>query len=152
MRRHLTLLTICCGVWFLSGKQASAQTTTTRPKPWGRVSFYTNSSRTAVDGLPVRTFNELTSSVTYQYPELTEDGLEYGVDLRHSAYSMEARPDRVSIYEGFVGARFGDGVYKLRAGHVWLNDLGALGSLAGAAFIPVALWFTVRDRLRARRG
>jgi MPBQ/MSBQ methyltransferase len=27
----------------------------------------------------------------------------------------------------------------------------ALGSLAGAAFIPVALWFTVRDRL-ARRG
>ena len=29
----------------------------------------------------------------------------------------------------------------------------ALGSLAGAAFIPVALWFTLRDRLgRARRG
>jgi MPBQ/MSBQ methyltransferase len=29
----------------------------------------------------------------------------------------------------------------------------ALGSLAGAAFIPVALWFTLRDRLgRGRRG
>jgi MPBQ/MSBQ methyltransferase len=27
----------------------------------------------------------------------------------------------------------------------------ALGSLAGAAFIPVALWFSLRDRLRARR-
>jgi MPBQ/MSBQ methyltransferase len=27
----------------------------------------------------------------------------------------------------------------------------AAGSLAGAAFIPVALWFTVRDRLRRRR-
>jgi hypothetical protein len=24
----------------------------------------------------------------------------------------------------------------------------ALGSLAGAAFIPVALWFTARERLR----
>ena len=29
----------------------------------------------------------------------------------------------------------------------------ALGSLAGAAFIPVALWFTLRDRIgRRRRG
>jgi MPBQ/MSBQ methyltransferase len=28
----------------------------------------------------------------------------------------------------------------------------ALGSLAGAAFIPVALWFTLRDRLARRRG
>jgi MPBQ/MSBQ methyltransferase len=28
----------------------------------------------------------------------------------------------------------------------------ALGSLAGAAFIPVALWFTLRDRLSGRRG
>jgi MPBQ/MSBQ methyltransferase len=27
----------------------------------------------------------------------------------------------------------------------------AAGSLAGAAFVPVALWFTVRDRLRRRR-
>ena len=27
----------------------------------------------------------------------------------------------------------------------------ALGSLAGAAFIPVALWFTLRDRIAARR-
>jgi MPBQ/MSBQ methyltransferase len=28
----------------------------------------------------------------------------------------------------------------------------AIGSLAGAAFIPVALWFTLRDRLAARRS
>jgi MPBQ/MSBQ methyltransferase len=27
----------------------------------------------------------------------------------------------------------------------------ALGSLAGAAFVPVALWFTLRERLRGRR-
>jgi hypothetical protein len=28
----------------------------------------------------------------------------------------------------------------------------ALGSLAGAAFIPVALWFTLRDRVAGRSG
>jgi MPBQ/MSBQ methyltransferase len=28
----------------------------------------------------------------------------------------------------------------------------ALGSLAGAAFIPIALWFTLRDRVAAARG
>ncbi len=101
------------------------------PKPWGRVSFFTNTSRTLVDGLPARDFNELTSAVTYQYPDLEDAGLEYGLDLRHSGYSVKSRPDRVSIYEGYVGARFADGVLKARLGHVWLNDLGALGAVAG---------------------
>jgi hypothetical protein len=101
------------------------------PRPWGRVSFFTNSSRTESGDAPRRDFNELTSSVTYQFPELDTNGFEYGVDLRHSAYTVQPRPDRVSIYEGYVGARMFDGVLRVRAGHVWLNELGALGAVAG---------------------
>jgi hypothetical protein len=103
----------------------------TDPKPWGRIAFFTNSSRTAVTGVPARGFNELATSITYQFPELDSDGLEYGVDVRHSAYSAATRPDRVSVYEGFVGGRFADGMVRARVGHVWLNDLGALGAVAG---------------------
>ena len=41
------------------------------------------------------------------------------------------RPDRVSLYEGFAGARLSGGRVRIRGGHLWMNDLGALGSLAG---------------------
>jgi len=127
--RTSTLVLATLAATVLPASSAGAQTTD--PRPWGRVAFFTNTARTAVDGLPVRTFNELATSVTYQFPELDDDGLEYGLDVRHSAYSVSTRPDRVSIYAGFVGGRFADGVVRARAGHVWLNDLGALGSVAG---------------------
>ena len=130
MRLRCLFMSIAASVLLFPAQPAFAQTTM-KAKPWGRVSFFTSSSRTTVEGSPTRGFNELTSSVTYQFPELTEDGLEYGVDLRHSLYGSQTRPDRVSLYEGYVGARFGGGVFKARAGHVWLNDLGALGSVAG---------------------
>src|SRR5215813_4759546 len=118
MRRAATVVT---ALVVAGAVAAPARAQSTDPKPWGRVSFFTNTSRTLVDGLPARNFTELTTAVTYTYPDLDDDGYEYGLDMRHSTYRMTSRPDRVSIYEGYVGGRFGDGLVKAKFGHVWLN-------------------------------
>lgn len=102
-------------------------------KPWGRVSFYTNVSDSESDGVPPVRYGEFITTVTYQMPDQPGDGFEYGVDLRESTFSgAAARPQRVSIYEGYLGARLAGGAVRARVGHLWLTDLGALGSVAGA--------------------
>lgn len=118
-------------------EHASAQTAAEvpAPHPTGRVSFYSNLAQTDVDGLPSMHFGELTTSVMLQAPaDLADDGLDYGVDARESGYTGTTRSRRVSIYEGFVGVRLGQGTIRARVGHLWLTDLGSLGSLAGAMF------------------
>ncbi|OYV99823.1 MAG: hypothetical protein B7X11_05000, partial [Acidobacteria bacterium 37-65-4] len=75
---------------------------------------------------------EFATSFTFRTPDIDAAGLEAGIDLRHTGYSLANRPQRVSIYDGFVGARLGArGQFRLRAGHMWLSDLGTAGALAG---------------------
>ena len=106
----------------------------TKPRPWSRVSFFTNSSvMTAEDGTATP-FTELTTAFSYQLPEVDENGADYGVDVRFSASGPGSRPSRASVYEGFVGQRMGNGAVRFRLGHVWLADMGSLGSLAGGVF------------------
>ena len=52
----------------------------------------------------------------------------------YAALLRRVAPRALSIYEGFVGARMADGAVEFRVGHLWLNDLGSLGSLAGGVF------------------
>jgi len=107
-----------------------AQTSSSRP--YGRIAFYTTSSRYQVDGLPApTTMSEFITTVTFRSPDDTTDGLDYGLDLRHAGYAAEERSPRVSVYDGWVGGRFRDGSVRARVGQMWLNDLGALGSVAG---------------------
>ena len=102
-------------------------------RPYGRVSFYTTSTRFQVSGLPSPTvLSEFITTVTFRAADAESDGLDYGLDLRHAGYAAEGRAARVSIYDGWVGARLHDGAVRARVGHMWLNDLGALGSVAGA--------------------
>lgn len=115
------------------GAAQGFSTAAARPRPWSRVSFFVNTAAGESDGIARPVFTELTTSFTYQLPDSDDAGAEYGVDLRYGSYSGSHRPERVSIYEGFVGARLADGALRLRAGHVWLNDLGALGAVAGGA-------------------
>ena len=119
-----------------------AQSSASLPRPWGRVSFFSNIAQTGVDAGPSRGFGEFTSSLTYQMPDRDDDGFEYGIDLRHSGFDAIGRSQRLSIYDGFVGGRMGDGTIKARIGHMWLTDLGALGSVAGGLV-------EVRQRARA---
>lgn len=102
-----------------------------KPRPWSRVSFYASSSRTTVEGSASRDFTELTTAFSYQLPDVDEGGVDYGIDARYSAFSQEGRPARTSIYEGFIGVRAMGGRLRARAGHLWLTDVGALGSIAG---------------------
>ena len=130
-RRYLPL---ALGAFALAGSSVSAQSTTS-PRPWGRVSFFVNTSAAQADGAQQgSSFTDATTSVTYQFPDVDGSGAEYGVDLRYSVYSGAERPARVSIYEGYIGGRFANGAMRVRAGNLWLTDLGALGSVAGGLF------------------
>jgi hypothetical protein len=105
------------------------------PKPDGRVSFYMTTTRRSPEGGEAKTGFDFATSFTFRTPEVDSRGLEAGVDLRHTGYSASERPQRVSVYDGFVGARLGErGQFRARAGHMWLPDLGTAGALAGGLF------------------
>ncbi len=104
-----------------------------KPRPWSRVSFFTNSSQITVNDGDTRSFAELSTAFSYQLPDMDERGADYGIDVRYATFRGVSRPDRVSLYEAFAGARLAGGT-RFRIGHVWLNDLGSLGSLAGGLF------------------
>jgi hypothetical protein len=100
------------------------------PRPTGRASFYTHGAR--IDSGDVsRSYGEFTTAITFQLPDRAGDGLEYGLDLRHSAYTLEGRQPRLSLYDAYVGQRLAGGALGVRAGHMWLNELGGLGAFAG---------------------
>ena len=111
---------------------AWAQTTPPPPRPSGRVSFYTTADMRRPDGAEASTGFEFATSFTFRTPDIDDSGLEAGVDLRHTGYSVAGRPQRMSIYDGFAGVRLGArGQFRMRAGHMWLPDLGTAGALAG---------------------
>lgn len=105
---------------------------TFKPRPWSRISFFSNTARTTPDEGPARDWREMSTAFSYQLPESDEAGLDYGVDARASMYPQGERPDRIALYEAFAGARVLDGRLRARVGHVWMTELGSLGSVAGA--------------------
>jgi hypothetical protein len=100
--------------------------------PQGRVAIYTSGAHASQPGGFTTSYGDVMTAVSYSFLDRTTDGVEYGFDMRHTAYTIEGRQPRVSIYNGFVGARLADGHASVRAGHLWLDDLGGLGALAGA--------------------
>jgi hypothetical protein len=136
--RHLArALVITAAAVFGISTAASAQgfsAPVIKPKPWSRVSVFTNSSDTKVDNGTSSTFTEVTTAFAYQLPDTDDNGADYGLDLRYTDSSIAMRPNRLSIYEAFIGARLGDGRARVRVGHLWLTDLGSLGSIAGGVF------------------
>ena len=135
MTRRVIAALVCAGLGLAESAAAQGfSLTATKPRPWSRISFFTNSSVMTADDGTTTTFTELSTAFSYQLPEMDENGADYGVDVRFAAYAPGSRPDRVSLYEGFVGQRLGNGAVRFRLGHIWLNDLGSLGSLAGGVF------------------
>lgn len=131
MRRHL-LLAACA---LLCPVTPSWAQSSSPPRPDGRVSFYVTTERRTGDGGEPRTGFDFATAFTFRTPEVDDAGLDAGVDLRVTRYSATERPQRVSLYDGYAGARLGSrGQFRVRAGHMWLPDLGTAGALAGGLF------------------
>lgn len=132
MQQIVRCVPLIAVAWFLAGAAATAQTSTFgAPRPLARVSFFVWGTQWRTPDQPSVTSRELQTSVTYQTPELDGDGVDVGLDVRHTQYNIEGRDPRLAIYDGFIGARVAGGALRLKAGHMWLNDLGSLGSVAG---------------------
>jgi hypothetical protein len=101
-------------------------------RPTGRVSIYINSAgRNWDDGTRQRD-TDISTGATFESARTDDNGMEFRLDLRHTRYSTPGRADRLSLYDGFAGARFGgDTQVRIRAGHMWLQDLGTMGAVAG---------------------
>jgi hypothetical protein len=117
---------------------------------WARVSFYANvASTTGIDGSS-SSFSEIVTNVAAQSAQHTGNGFEYGLDARFGAYpSTEDRDPRTSVYDAFVAQRLMDGRLLVKAGQMWLNDLGGLGSVGGALVEVRQSADTTRLRWRA---
>lgn len=103
------------------------------PRPAGRVSFFTSAARISADGDVSSSSAEFVTSMTYGLTERQDQGVEFNVDLRHARPTARGRTSRFSVYDAYVGARFAGGILRVRGGLMWLNELGGLGSVAGAA-------------------
>jgi len=122
------------------------------PRPDGRVTFLVNTASRSVEGASTRRDTELSTMFTFRVPDVDAPGLEAAADLRYSHYTTLDRPDRVALFDGYVGGRFGErGQFRARAGHMWLPDLGTSGALAGALF-EYRQSATASDRLRLSAG
>ena len=111
----------------------AAQPQAPAPVPrWARVSFFAQAASTTAAGGSSSSFTEIVTNVSAQSVQHTGDGFEYGLDARFGAYpSTEDRDPRTSVYDAYVAQRMMDGRLLLKAGQMWLNDLGGLGSVAG---------------------
>ena len=99
-----------------------------------RVSVHVDSaSRKTVEG--ARSGDATVSTaVTVESNEVdSERGVDFRLDMRYARVVSGLRPDRTSFYDAYAGAHIGDDTQlRFRAGHMWLQDLGTVGALAGA--------------------
>lgn len=129
--RHLVWVALAAGGLVLGGPlvgRAAAQTT----RAWGRLSFFTDSAQVTTGASGGSSLSTFIGTATYRSAEPPGDGVDFAIDSRGAGYSREGREPRVSVYEAWMGVRRHGGRLAIRGGHLWIADLGALGSLAGA--------------------
>jgi hypothetical protein len=98
---------------------------------YGRIAFYAQSANSFLDDGTQNPYQELATSISFQSGEI-ENGFEYAADFRLAGYPSEDDVTRrISIYNAYVGGKFKDGRLGARVGQMWLNELGALGSIGG---------------------
>jgi len=100
----------------------------------GRFSFFAQAAQRDLTGIGNDTFSELIGTFTLRSTPSDKGGFEFALDTRFAGYpSVEERSQRASIYEAYAGWSLPGGALRIRAGQLWLYELGALGSVAGAA-------------------
>jgi hypothetical protein len=133
MRRRAVAALILTAAVVLPASHANAQSPAGQTsRGWARVSLFGQAATTAFDEGPSREFGELVGTFALESPRGDSTRFEYDVDLRLAGYpSSTGRSNRVSIYDASVTARLARGTIALRGGQMWLNELGALGSVGG---------------------
>jgi hypothetical protein len=127
MTRISNVLLLALVLALASGSTAAAQSA----GPWGRVSFTTQSFTADQAGQTLPGFSEMVVSATFASPTRDDQLTEYRFDFRGAGYPQTVgRARRISLYDAYIGRRLAGGV-GVRVGQMWLNDLGALGSLGG---------------------
>jgi hypothetical protein len=99
-----------------------------------RVSVHMDSARrTATDDATRSSDASVSTAVTLESVDTGSGrGVDFRLDMRHLRAVMGLRPDRTSFYDAYVGGHFGGSTQvRMRVGHMWLHDLGAIGALAG---------------------
>jgi len=128
MRRFSTCLFTLATFLLLAGAASAA---TRHSASLGHFSLFYNLDRRSETGGFSSDFSLLTAYITLKSPPADGDGFEYAVDARTTTYPSSSRGARSSIYDAYVGGTVWDGKLSIRLGQMWLNDLGALGSVGG---------------------
>jgi hypothetical protein len=130
---HRRLIIVCAVAAAVAGSAAPAFAQAKDLPRWARVSFFAQGATTSpTDGGEASTFSELTTSLSAESARHANGGFEYGVNVRFSAYpSTSNRAQRVSVYDAYVAQGMVGGRVLLKAGQMWLTDLGGLGSVTG---------------------
>lgn len=117
----------------LAALLAAAPVTAADGSGSGRISFFGTWQSSSPAAGESHDFSEVTTAIRFRSGAMETSGIEYAIDLRSSAYpSSEGRDPRTRIFDAWAGGRLYDGRLALRAGQMWLHELGALGSVAGA--------------------
>ncbi len=118
---------------------------------WSRISLFGMSQNaTYGDGI-TRKFHEVIMNIRLRSATIDEgDGLEYALDVRGSkSPGAEAGPTRTNIYDAWVSGRTAGGALRIRAGQMWLDELGGIGSVGGLSAEYRARSGTAAGRFRA---
>lgn len=100
---------------------------------FGRVSLFAQTFRTSGADGTTSSFSEVWAGATLRSASAEEGGFEYGLDFRGATYPSTERDTRLSVWDAWLGARASGGTFSLKAGQMWLTDLGGLGALGGLA-------------------
>jgi hypothetical protein len=131
------LRSLCPVIALLIGGGAAAAHAQSAPRPvTGRVSVHIDSAaRTPAGGGRTSDANVSTALTLESIEWEGESGVDFRLDMRHARAIAGFRPDRLSLYDAYAGVHFGDAMQvRVRAGHMWLHDLGTIGALAGGLF------------------
>ena len=102
------------------------------PATNGAFSLFASWSEREYAGGEATDSTELIGTISLYSENDPDGGFEYGLDGRFATYpGSEGRDERVSLYDAWVGYRGPNDRWTLRAGQMWLHDLGGLGSVGG---------------------
>ena len=144
--RHVLAATVALACAHGAAAQSS------QPPINGYLSVHVDTVNRQVDTGLTQAETQITTTASLRTPDRDGSGAEIGLDVRQAHWTGGQRPDRLSIYDAFVGGRFGDETaVRVRAGHMWLNDLGTVGAIAGG-LMEVQHGETGEDSSRIRAG